>query len=142
MTNLSLFLFGPPRFEQGVQGIQIKRRKGLAMLSYLAVTAKAHSRDALATLFWAEYDQTKARANLRRELSALGKVLGKEHFIVDREQIGFNPQADLWVDVTQFQALLAEVEIHNHPTGLVCRDCIDRLDKAITLYSQLDSGKK
>ena len=135
-TNLALFLFGPPRLERDGQALQIKRRKGLAMLSYLAVTAKAHSRDALATLFWPEHDQTRARANLRRELSALNKILGEGQLTVDREQVALNAQADLTLDVTQFHQCLASCETHNHLIDAACRDCIPSLHDAVTLYSQ------
>ena len=44
--------------------------KSRALFTFLAVEAgKTHSRDALATLLWPDYDQSKAFANLRRELA-------------------------------------------------------------------------
>ena len=133
---MKIFLFGPPRLERDGQPVQIKRRKGLAMLSYLAVTAKSHSRDALAALFWAEFDRSKARSNLRRELAALNKTLGKEQLSVDREQIGLNSVANLWLDVEQFQTQLAQCDMHGHPTTDICSECIPPLRHAVNVYSQ------
>lgn len=63
MSCLSLSLLGPPRLEMDGEPVQIGRRKALALLVYLAVTKRLHSRDALATLFWPEYDQSSARAD-------------------------------------------------------------------------------
>ena len=136
MPRVKLFLFGPPRLERDGQRIQIKRRKAMALLSYLTVTAKLHSRDALASLFWAEHSQTKARANLRRELSTLNKLLNQGQLAVDREQVGLAEQANLWLDVTQFQAELSACEGHFHPALEICPACIPHLTAAVTLYSQ------
>ncbi len=52
MTGLNLFLFGPPRVELGGATVNLKRRKALALLIYLAMSQQPHSRDFLATLFW------------------------------------------------------------------------------------------
>ena len=61
MSGLSLFLLGPPRLELDGEPVQIGRRKALALLIYLAITRRPHSRDALATLFWPDYDQPSDR---------------------------------------------------------------------------------
>ena len=54
MSHLSLFLFGPPRLELDSAPVELRRRKALALLAYLATTRQPHSRDALATLLWPE----------------------------------------------------------------------------------------
>jgi hypothetical protein len=88
MSQLALNLLGPPRVEIDVHEIRISRRKALALLAYLAmerssrsagasasvrsagasasvrsadVPMSVHTRDALATLFWPEQDQSRAR---------------------------------------------------------------------------------
>jgi len=66
MSQLSLFLLGPPRLELDSESLDIGRRKAVALFAYLAVTARGHARDALATLFWPEHEQSRARAALRR----------------------------------------------------------------------------
>ena len=71
VSRLALFLLGPPRIELDGEPVRIQRRKAVALLAYLAVTGRSHSRDALATLLWPEYDQSSARAGLRVALAAL-----------------------------------------------------------------------
>ncbi|MFL5663576.1 MAG: SARP family transcriptional regulator, partial [Ktedonobacteraceae bacterium] len=75
MTRLALFLLGPPRIEREGLSITVDTRKAIALIAYLAITRQRHSRDALATLLWPEYDQTNARGALRRTLSTLNKAL-------------------------------------------------------------------
>ena len=63
MTRLVLHLLGSPSVVVNGQEIHISRRKALALLTYLAVTDQIHTRDALATLFWPEQDQRRARSS-------------------------------------------------------------------------------
>ena len=115
MSRLALYLLGPPRVELDGEELHIGRRKAVALLAYLAVTGRPHSRDSLATLLWPEYDQSSARADLRRTLSLLNRTLGEEWLTVDRETAGLNPDADpstgsgqaLWLDVEAFRQKLA-----------------------------------
>jgi hypothetical protein len=60
VTRLTLRLFGPPRLELDGAPVETDRRKALALLAYLAVTKQSHSREALAALFWPDYDQSRA----------------------------------------------------------------------------------
>ena len=76
MSPLALYLLGAPRLERDGEEVHLPRRKMVALLAYLAVTGRSHSRDALATLLWPEYDQSSARAYLRRILSMLNRTLG------------------------------------------------------------------
>jgi hypothetical protein len=76
MANLSLCLLGPPRVKLDEATIEVKPRKALALLIYLAVTANRHARDALATLLWPDSDQHRARHALRNRLSELKRTLG------------------------------------------------------------------
>jgi DNA-binding SARP family transcriptional activator len=54
MSQLAIYLFGPPRLELNETPVHIPRRKAMATLAYLAVTGQRHSRDTLAALFWPE----------------------------------------------------------------------------------------
>ena len=54
---------------------------------YLAVSGRSHSRDALATLFYPDHSQSKARAYLRRDLAVVNTTLGGEWLDADRETI-------------------------------------------------------
>ncbi len=135
MSQLRFYLFGAPRLEREDEAIKISLRKALALLAYLAVTQQSHSRDALATLFWPDDSQSKARGNLRRTLSRLNKVLGKGWLEIDRGNAGLNPQADLWLDVDQFQRRLAQCQAHGHASIEVCPHCLPDLTAAAELYT-------
>ena len=140
MFRLALYLLGPPRVERDGEPVTIRRRKATALLAYLAVTGSSHTRDALATLCWPEYDQSRARASLRAALASLKRALGegwadgKPPLDVDRETVSLNPDAEVWLDVAEFQNLLAECRTHGHPPDQVCAACLSPLAEAAELY--------
>ena len=76
MAHLKLFVLGQPRLESDGKPIELNLRKALALLVYLAVSSRPHSREALATLFWPESDGREGRARLRRTLHRLNEALG------------------------------------------------------------------
>jgi predicted ATPase/DNA-binding SARP family transcriptional activator len=136
MSQLALYLLGPPYIELDGEPVHIGRRKAVAPLAYLAVTPGIHPRDTLATLLWPDYDQRSARAHLRRALVSLTNRLGSECFVADRESIGLNPAEPLWLDVDQFHHRLAACEGHAHAAGdaAACPDCLSLLAEAAELY--------
>lgn len=134
MSAPNLFLFGAPRLERDGVPIEVDTRKAIALIAYLAVTRQSHSRDALATLLWEDYDQSRARAALRRTLSVLHTALGAGQLEIEREAIGLNPNASLRVDVDQFRTRLAECQTHGHPPLEVCSVCVTPLAEAAALY--------
>jgi predicted ATPase/DNA-binding SARP family transcriptional activator len=111
----------------------MQRRKNVALLAYLATTGRSHSREALVTLLWPEVEPSRARTNLRRNLSALRKALGGEALVVKGETVGLAPDA-LWLDVAEFQRLLRAWEGHGHPEREVCARCLAALEEAAKLY--------
>ena len=133
MTYLKLTLFGSPQLEQAGQPVAIGRRKGLALLAYLAMTDRAQHRDTLATLFWPGATQQRARGNLRQVLSDLNKVLDNERLLVEGEQIILARNDDLWLDVARFQACLELSQRHDHPPDDICPDCLPLLQEAADL---------
>jgi len=66
MAELTLFLSGSPRLERGGEAVDLETRKAMALLAYLAVTGRAHAREALAGLLWPDFDQPRALAQLQR----------------------------------------------------------------------------
>jgi DNA-binding SARP family transcriptional activator len=140
MSALRLFLLGSPRVERAGQPVSIELRKAVALLVYLAVTKQGHSRDALATLFWPEMNQSRARAGLRYVLVALRKALAEGRaddeypLDVDRETVGLNHLAEIWLDVDEFQDLLGRCRTHDHPEDQVCPTCLRLLATAANLY--------
>ncbi len=134
MARLSISLLGPPRLECGDQPIRVDTRKADALLAYLAVTRQQHRRDSLATLLWPENDQPHARSALRRTLFTLNHALEKDWLDFDREIICLNFQADISIDVYNFESSLAECQSHGHSVTEVCTACIQPLTKAVELY--------
>ena len=104
---LKLYLFGPPRVMRNDEPLAINLRKALALFAYLAMNRQAHSRDALATLFWPEKNQQTARANLRRTLYDLNQLLAEPLLEIEAETIALNTGAGLWLDSQHFEAILA-----------------------------------
>ena len=148
MPRLTLQLFGFPRLERDGEPVHIGRRKASALLAYVVVTASKNSvskntsaknnaqvsRDTLAALLWPEYDQSRARADLRRMLSLLNKILGKGILVTDRETVGLHHDANLKLDVIEFCRLIALGQQHDHPPNDVCQDCLPALEKAVARY--------
>jgi DNA-binding SARP family transcriptional activator len=66
-----------PRIELDGISVESDRNKAVALLAYLAMGKGLQSRDSLAALFWPEYDQSHAYANLRRTLWELNNILGE-----------------------------------------------------------------
>ena len=61
----------------------------------------------LATLFWGDSPEERARGSLRRALTSLRKELGEGLLLADRLTAQFNPAFDLWVDVLEFTTQVA-----------------------------------
>lgn len=132
MQQRCILLFGPPRIELDGTPVDISRRKALALLAYVAATGQPHSRDSLATLYWPEVAQTRARGNLRRVLSDLQQELGPDWLTVDSETVAADD--GLWLDVARFRACLDACETHDHGPEAVCAKCLPLLSEAIDLY--------
>jgi DNA-binding SARP family transcriptional activator len=126
-------LLGAPRIEHDGVPVEVDTRKAIALAAYLAVTKQGHTRDALAGLLWPEYNQSRARAALRRTLSSLGKARAEGWLHVDRESVELANDA-IRVDVTRFHDLLEECKGHGHPESEVCPECLPPLTEAVTLY--------
>lgn len=129
MPRLALYLFGPPRLEVDGTPAKTDRRKAVALLAYLAVTAKPHGRETLAALFWPDHEQSKAFAYLRRTLWEINQVVGGEWIEADRETVTL--KGGFWLDVTEFQKLVAGC---NGKAAAPCDDCLARLTEAVALY--------
>lgn len=134
MVQLSIFLFGPPRIERDGVPVSIDTRKAMALIAYLAITQQRHSRDALASLLWPDYEQTRARATLRRTLSVLNKALAGTCLDIDRETVSLRQDGEHWIDVYEFQQCLQHCRAHAHPLDEPCSQCLSLLSRAAELY--------
>lgn len=132
---LKINLFGAPYIERDGEDVTVDTRKAIAILAYVIVTNTRQSRDTLATLLWEESDTRSAKAALRRTLSTLNKALESDCLVIERRDVVFEQNEDVWVDVIQFEALLTDVEAHQHDTNSLCDSCIQQLVDACDLYS-------
>src|SRR5579859_7894934 len=101
-----LFFFGFPHVEVDGRPITVERRKVFGLLAYLVLNTQLHSREALATLFWPELDQTRSLAALRRALVDLKNLIPAEALDVTRQSIALRPAANVWIDVKAFDELI------------------------------------
>jgi predicted ATPase/DNA-binding SARP family transcriptional activator len=80
-----------------------------ALLCYLAVTGRPHSREALMALLWGDMPEERADHGLRQALSNLQKLAGPQ-VTVTRQAISFNLDAPHYLDVAKFLRLLKEAD--------------------------------
>lgn len=130
MASIDFYLFGAPRVERDRQAVSFDTRKATALLAYLLLTGRVHARDSLAAFLWPEFGQTRARAALRRTLSALTRIIGPGNLLISRETLGVDPGASLWCDVLEFNRLLAE----SRAGQCTPEECLRLLERAASLF--------
>ncbi len=122
-------------------GLQIKRDDGpvegfistkvQALLCYLAVTGRPQSREALTNLLWGDMPESKARANLRKALSNLRKLLAP-YLIITAQTAEFNKDSMYQLDVELFQQ---QIEAQpGTPNQLPNAEQANLLTEAVKLY--------
>ena len=79
--------------------------KAQALLCYLALDGRPHSRQALAGLLWGELPEADARRNLRGALLKLRQVV-EPYLLVSHQSLAFNRDNDYWLDVAVFRRCL------------------------------------
>jgi DNA-binding SARP family transcriptional activator len=126
--GLWLTLLGAPRV--ALNDVPLRgfvSAKVQALLFYLALTRRAHSRAALAALLWGEMPDADARANLRVALSNLRQLIG-DRLTVGRDQVVLDPQAPCCSDVGHLQRAVAQLSLPPTPQQ------IQALRAAVELY--------
>jgi DNA-binding SARP family transcriptional activator/tetratricopeptide (TPR) repeat protein len=121
-SKLVFYFLGSAKIEKaGVDiTVQIKYRKGIALLGYLAVNSGSWlSRDKIADLFWPSLDHSAARTNLRQVLNNLSKVINDDKVVesdstdgylcIKREQIGLFPGKSIWIDLSLLEAVTTHI---------------------------------
>jgi DNA-binding SARP family transcriptional activator len=98
-----LRLFGTPLLARGEGGEAVTSlgAKPLALLAYLVLERRPHSRETLAGLLWGESPEVEARASLRQALKQLRDVLGET---VHAERALVEVSDQLACDVLDFKA--------------------------------------
>lgn len=143
--RLELRLLGT--FEARLDGERLdgfRSNKTRSLLAYLAVEAdRPHRRETLAALFWGESTEKAARVSLRSSLSNLRRLLSPLQaaedepplLLITHHTVQLNTgTGDLWLDVAEFDALLAACHAHNHAALDRCPTCAQRLARAVSLY--------
>ncbi len=107
MSMLCLELLGTPHLYLGGKPLTgFITKKAQALLIYLAVTQRTHSRDVLASLFWRDMPEWQAKKNLRNILPNL-RALAGSHVLITRHAVAFNRDSPYRIDVEVFQSTLA-----------------------------------
>ena len=107
-ARLALHFLGPPQIQLNGTSIALERRKAVALLAYLAIEPGRHSRASLSALLWPDQEQSKAYKNLRQTLWEIGQSMGEGWITANREAIGLDGDAEIWLDVREFESCLAE----------------------------------
>ena len=104
MDRLQINLFGKPDvLLNGAPVTAFESAKVQALLYYLAVTGKSHSRDRLAALLWGDLSEATARRNLTKALTNLRQLI-EPYVLIERHSISFNEMLPAVVDVNIFRA--------------------------------------
>jgi DNA-binding SARP family transcriptional activator/predicted ATPase len=139
--GLRLILLGKPQVTRnGVPVTGFIYKKALALLAYLAVTRRPHSREALAGLFWGEMPDDAAKANLRKILSTLREIAGPE-LIIDRQTVAIDPAGAVWLDTQILEAQLSQIRRGHDdlppsagPLNALPESDVRRIEDAVGLY--------
>jgi DNA-binding SARP family transcriptional activator/predicted ATPase len=123
-ASLEIYLLGTPKISlNGAPVAGLTSVKAQALLFYLAVTGRSHTRSALAALLWGDVPDAASRASLRKALQQLRRSV-TAYLAVEHDTIALRTGTDTWVDVVAFDAAF-----HNGPDSDP-----DRLRSAVDLY--------
>lgn len=136
--NLSLLGgFGATVGEEPLEHLSTQKIR--ALLAYLALEAKPHTRHHLRALLWPDSADSAGLGNLRKELHRLQQTLTRHRespkfLILSRQVVQLDPQF-LSTDVGAFEELLADCEAHAHRYLHACPTCLEGLEQALGLYA-------
>lgn len=99
-----------------------------SLFAYLVThRERGHSREVLADLFWQELEAARARSNLRHALYILRQWVDG-HLLIERNEVRLNKRRAYWLDVQEFEELIAESRDLNGEKRF------EALRKALALY--------
>lgn len=135
MSRLRINLLGSPEVYVNGSYIDFKRRKEVALLAYLSVERRPHSRDSLSDLLYPNQDRRRARGNFRVNLLWLRSKLGPEIVRTDSNTVSL-AEDTIATDVDELERLVDDT---SNPA--------DRMRRMMALYRgdflesfYLDSG--
>ena len=135
MEQLSMRLLGAPQVAYGGRPVSLRLHKELALLIYLAVTSRPHTRIALATLLWPDHDERSALAALRRTIYQLKVDIGESVLEITPNLVRLRPDVPLWLDTQQFSNAMRHCAGHEHPPDAPFASCVAILEDGINLYA-------
>ncbi len=105
-SSCKLRLLGPLQIEQenNLKAPRFRSQRTQALLGYLVARQRPVSRDSLAALFWPDETTVNARANLRRELHNLNRVL-PNCWQIDQTIVRFISSSETLVDIYEVNRL-------------------------------------
>jgi len=138
MPGFSLCLLGTFRADLNDNRVaHFETNKTRALLAYLAVEDRPHTRLQLAGLLWPDWPEAAARTYLRQALLNLRQVLDpvatvSPYLISTRHTIQFNRESDFWLDVATMMATLSILPSRTQTDGTL--ETAERLEQAVALY--------
>ena len=124
LDELRLTALGRPQITLGGAPVTgFTYRKSLALLYYLAVTGRPHSRETLLGLLWPEAAQANARSSLRKALSDLRRRVGP-FLDITRHEVAFDFSTPYWLDTECFETSVKDTTA----------ETVERLQEAVELY--------
>jgi len=105
MTRLEIRLFGQIAIQQDGEPLSALSSKATELLCYLLLQReRAHTRQALAALFWPDAPDSLAKKYLRQAIWRLKSRLASRDLLIMRAGwIRIDPEAALWLDVAEFE---------------------------------------
>ncbi|MFQ5923483.1 MAG: AAA family ATPase, partial [Anaerolineales bacterium] len=108
---LEVKLLGQFSLQREGKRLEIPSRPAQSLFAYLVLNSGVqHRRERLAGMFWPDSLESSARNNLRQALWRIRSSIEDEnhrYITSDRFHVGFDPEAEIWLDV---DALLEELE--------------------------------
>jgi DNA-binding SARP family transcriptional activator len=119
MSTLTVCLFGKLQVQRGEQALAgLGSYKVQELLAYVLLHRECyHSREVLASLLWGNNTIARSKKYLRNAIWRLHSVLGSgaraemgDVLLVDPQWVRLNPEADLWLDVAEFERAFVLVQ--------------------------------
>jgi adenylate cyclase len=106
--SFKIALFGRVQLNGPEGVIELTSKKLAALLAYLCLThPKPHTREKLLTLLWSRQFDTQGRQSLRKTLSNLRRIFGKDVIVSISDTISLRPGL-ISCDVISFEMLISE----------------------------------
>ena len=108
--SLQILVLGVPLITYQEHQIRFRSRKVLALLVYLVVNERRHSRDELMSLLWPDSDYKRARVSLRNAIFHLRQALAfaDDILLIEGEQVSFDFTVPITSDIALVKAAIED----------------------------------